>query len=94
VRRSPTSVPIITALPPRLDTRKAAGRSRRQLPCWSPRSDCSVSRQIAKYGTPIDRASISKIETGTRFVLDYEIVALAKVLGVSVGWLLGERGRF
>ena len=49
--------------------------------------------QLAKCGAPIDRASISKIEMGTRFVLDYEVVALAKVLGVSVGWLLGGKGK-
>lgn len=37
----------------------------------------------------IERDSISRIESGTRFVADYEIVVFAKVLHVSVDWLLG-----
>lgn len=36
----------------------------------------------------MDQAKISRIETGTRPVYDYEIVPLAKALGVSVHWLL------
>jgi len=37
----------------------------------------------------IERDSISRIEIGTRFVADYEIRELAKILDVSVNWLLG-----
>ncbi len=37
----------------------------------------------------IDRASISKIERHKRVVTDYKLVTLAKVLKVSVNWLLG-----
>ena len=33
--------------------------------------------------------SISRIEIGTRFVSDFELMIFAKVLGVSVNWLLG-----
>jgi transcriptional regulator with XRE-family HTH domain len=40
--------------------------------------------------TQIDQAKISRIESGARPVYDYEIVPLAKALGVSIGWLLGE----
>lgn len=36
----------------------------------------------------MDQAKISRIESGMRPVYDYEIVALAKSLGVSVNWLL------
>ncbi|MBI4324389.1 MAG: helix-turn-helix transcriptional regulator [Chloroflexi bacterium] len=48
-----------------------------------------LAHRLSKRGVPIDRAGISKIEIGMRCVLDYEVVALAKVLGVSVGRLLG-----
>ena len=48
-----------------------------------------LSGQLAALGVTIDRAGVSKIESGTRSVLDYELKALAKALGVSVGWLLG-----
>jgi hypothetical protein len=49
-----------------------------------------LSRRVAKYGATIDRAGIAKIETGIRGVLDFEVVALSKALGVTSGWLLGE----
>ena len=32
----------------------------------------------------------SRIENQTRYLMDYEIVALARSLKVSVGWLFGE----
>nr|DAN87244.1 MAG TPA: helix-turn-helix domain protein [Caudoviricetes sp.] len=37
----------------------------------------------------LERDCISRIEIGTRFVTDYEIIALAKCLRVSPLWLLG-----
>lgn len=36
----------------------------------------------------IERDSISRIESGTRFVTDYELKVLAKVLRVDLLWLL------
>ncbi|WP_026883211.1 helix-turn-helix domain-containing protein [Clostridium akagii] len=36
----------------------------------------------------LDRISISRIESGDRFVSDYEVVALANSLGVTLDWLL------
>ena len=40
-------------------------------------------------GVIVERDSVSRIETGTRFVADYEIVALCKILKVSPSYLLG-----
>ncbi len=50
-----------------------------------------LSRKLAKLGVSIDRAGIAKIETGIRGVLDYEVVAIAKVLGTKASWLLGVK---
>ena len=50
-----------------------------------------LSKKLAKLGVTIDRAGVAKIEAGIRGVLDYEIVALAKALGVKVTWLLGVK---
>jgi hypothetical protein len=50
-----------------------------------------LSLLVGRHGTDIDRAGIAKIETGIRCVLDRELVALAKALGVSVAWLLSGR---
>lgn len=40
-------------------------------------------------GMDINASGLSKLEGQIRGVFDYEIVILAKVLGVSLGWLLG-----
>ena len=47
-----------------------------------------LSARLEVLGYNIDRVSISKIESGDRFVADYEIVGLATALNVSVEWLL------
>lgn len=63
-----------------------------RLCCNPPLSQDALSGQLAKLGVSIDRAGISKIEIGARCVLDYEVKALAKVLGVTPEWLLGGKG--
>lgn len=50
-------------------------------------SDLAAQLQI--NGIIIERDSISRIEIGTRFVADYELRELAKILKVTVDWLLG-----
>ncbi len=50
-------------------------------------SELAARMQI--NGIIIERDSISRIEIGTRFVADYELRELAKILKVSVDWLLG-----
>ncbi len=50
-------------------------------------SDLAAKLQLSDI--IIERDSISRIEIGTRFVADYEIRELAKILDVSVNWLLG-----
>ena len=49
------------------------------------------------FGIEMNQYSISQLERGSRFVKDFELVALAEILGVSINWLLfgdkGERGR-
>ena len=38
----------------------------------------------------MDQAKISRIESATRPVYDYEVVQLARALDVSVSWLLSD----
>jgi transcriptional regulator with XRE-family HTH domain len=49
----------------------------------------ALSGRLARIGIQLDRAAIAKIENDSRHVLDYELKALAVVLGVEVNWLLG-----
>ena len=49
-------------------------------------SDLAAKLQI--NGIILERDSISRIESGTRFVADYELLILSKVLKVDIPWLL------
>lgn len=48
-----------------------------------------LAAKLQTEGINIERDSVSRIEIGTRFVADYELRALAKILKVKVNWLLG-----
>jgi transcriptional regulator with XRE-family HTH domain len=48
----------------------------------------ALSGKLARLGIQLDRAAIAKIEKNHRHVLDYELKALAHVLGVDANWLL------
>ena len=58
--------------------RKALGLSQENL---------AAKLQLA--GVIIERDSISRIEIGTRFVADYELLILSQILKVSPSYLLG-----
>jgi hypothetical protein len=55
-----------------------------------PLTQDALSGRLARVGVLLDRASIAKIETNRRYVLDYELRGLAKVLAVEADWLLGD----
>ena len=52
-------------------------------------SQADLAARLQTEGVNIERDSISRIEIGTRFVADFELLALTKALGVSVEYLLG-----
>ncbi len=52
-------------------------------------SQGELAAKLQVEGIIIERDSISRIEIGTRFIPDYELPVLARVLGVTVEWLLG-----
>ena len=54
-------------------------------------SQDDLAGRLARQGILIDRSAISRIETHSRYLMDYEIAAIAKALKISVGWLFGER---
>ena len=49
----------------------------------------NLAAKLQIEGVIIERDSVSRIEIGTRFVADYELVALCKILKVSPEYLLG-----
>lgn len=55
-----------------------------------PVSQDDLSGRLAARGVQITQTGISKLEKRQRYVLDYEVVAIAKALKVSVSWLYGQ----
>ena len=53
-------------------------------------SQTDLVARLQVVGLKIEQPAISKIENGQRPVLDTEVSLIAKALGVSVAWLLGE----
>ena len=54
--------------------------------------DCRKKMLVERLqtkGVNIERVSVSRIEIGTIFVADYELVALCKILKVIPEYLLG-----
>lgn len=45
--------------------------------------------QLQVRGIDLNASGLSKLEGQLRGINDYELVALAEVLGVSVAWLVG-----
>ena len=53
-------------------------------------SQSELAAKLQLENIIIERDSISRIESGTRFVTDYELKILSKVLGVELIWLLTD----
>lgn len=50
-------------------------------------SQADLAAKVQVEGLTLERDSISRIESGMRFVADYEIPIFAKVLNVKITWL-------
>ena len=78
-------------------TRKAAARNEIgprirevRLQCNPPVSQDDLAGKLAARGVLLDRSAISRIESRSRYIMDYEITAIARALKVSVASLFGE----
>jgi transcriptional regulator with XRE-family HTH domain len=72
--------------------RNIIGRRIREarLKCVPPVSQEDLAGRVAGKGVTLDRSAISRIESGSRYIMDYEIAAIARSLKVSTAWLFGE----
>lgn len=52
-------------------------------------SQADLAARLQLKGVIIERDSVSRIEIGTRFVADYELLALSEILRVTPAYLLG-----
>lgn len=55
-------------------------------------SQAELAARMQVNGVVIEREAISKIETGDRFVTDYELMTFAQVLGVTIERLINTHG--
>lgn len=62
-----------------------------RLNCKPPVSQNDLAGRLSARGVVMDQTAISRIESRERYLMDYEVVALAKCLKVSVAWLFGEQ---
>ena len=53
-------------------------------------SQDDLAARMQVHGVLIGREAISKIETGDRFVTDYELMVFAEVLEETMDWLIGK----
>ena len=68
--------------------KNVSGDMIRQLRGKNRMSQNDLAARVQVEGVMLERDSISRIESGTRFVADYELFVFAKVLGVDVASLL------
>lgn len=53
-------------------------------------SQSDLAAKLQLENVIIERDSISRIEAGTRFVTDYELKILARILRVDILWLISD----
>jgi transcriptional regulator with XRE-family HTH domain len=53
-------------------------------------SQADLAAKLTVRGITVDRASVTRIENGKRYLRDFEIRAIATALRVSVSWLFRE----
>lgn len=51
-------------------------------------SQADLAAQMQLYGVSVEREAISKIETGDRFITDYELMIFSKIFDVPMEWLV------
>ena len=56
-------------------------------------SQNDLAGKLAAKGLALDQTAISRMERRLRYVMDYELIAIARCLNVSVAWLCGENQR-
>lgn len=63
------------------------GNRVKEARAWLNITQTDLAARLQVAGITMERDSVSRIEIGTRFVTDYELAVLAKILGVSMEWL-------
>lgn len=53
-------------------------------------SQAALAAKMTTEGVIMEQDVISRIESGSRLVTDYELLALMRIFAVSADWLIGK----
>lgn len=70
--------------------RNVSGKRVRQKRTERKITQAELAARVQCEGVALEQDAISRIESGQRMVRDYELRALAEVLGASMDWLAGK----
>lgn len=70
--------------------RNVSGERVRQKRAERKITQAELAARVQCEGVALEQDAISRIESGQRMVQDYELRALAEVLGASMDWLAGK----
>lgn len=68
--------------------RNVSGERVRQTRTKKRLTQADLAAKVQTTGVILEQDAISRIENGSRMVQDYELRALAEVLGVTSDWLM------
>jgi len=54
-------------------------------------SQHDLAGRLSAHGVSVDRTAVARIESGERYVLDYEVLAIAKAFRVPIERLFSKR---
>lgn len=74
----------------RIDRRNISGKRVRQMRIEKCLSQSYFAARVQVLGVILEQESVSRIEHGQRMVQDYELRAMAQVLGVTADWLMQD----
>lgn len=66
-----------------------SGERIRELRLRARMSQAALAAKMQTEGVIVEQDVISRIELGTRFVTDFEILVLTRIFNVSADWLIG-----
>lgn len=70
--------------------RNISGERVRQMRTKKRLTQSELAIRVQTTGVILEQDAISRIESGSRMVQDYELRALAEILGVTSDWLMED----
>ena len=70
--------------------KNVSGDRIRELRLRARLSQAALAAKMQTEGVVVEQDVISRIESGSRLVTDYELLALTRIFAVSADWLIGS----